>query len=943
MKKLLIVVLVAALGAGVMALVVCQRDAAPEGSAQLVVPSAHGRQKAPWEPYGFQCRDAPKRRRYNLPVLIQVNGHPAPNVRLLLDMEDPANYYFVEFTKDVSRIGKVESGLEADIGTTSPRGLRLKSENKVVVKRRRDSIAVVLNDALVARAEDEAFHGGQVGAGVLDQSAIVGFGSPQPCDAVDFADDFMKGPAEDGGWTTVAGSWDVAEIRNPSLSSNAFYYVGTAAGGSPPAAAVRGQWFWDDYRLRVACASLGTQDVGVFFYYRDPANYYLLRWNAAKQPDGTGGRKQLIKRWHGEDTVLAEQPGGYQPSVWYELVVEVVGQRIRAFIDGHELFTMTDDDLCFGKIGLHTATPSPAAAHFDDVVVQPVRAFEDAFATVAARRWRPLGGSWEQRRDGDTSYCFVSTRGPAKAVAGSSRWRDYTAAATLRLPPKLTPKGEVGVVAHYLDEMNYALFAWNPAAGTARLEALVEGERVVAERVEAPQAPAATRHILGLAFDHGVVSASLDGQPMASGWAPGLPKGKVGLFASAVADLAFDRVQVAFPLPPQPVLTSHEVFSREYSMSLWSGAASDWQDTAETIDGQALQPHWHRADFFGDATMEVEVKDEAAKAAASGAGVRACRLVLAADSTETVCSGYNFVFTWPTTKDAKAPCKAVLTRGKKVVAEKDVALDGPVSRLRLQRIGHHLIASVGYDPVLTFKDHEPLTGPRAAYATVGLPVPRKHVSVFSDNVQVYTFSRASTDWRTAAGTWQVTNRWQCDPRWSFFSGVPDSSKLVAIWNKHAFEGDVSVEFAVGPKMAGERGGSYTYVRDFNVTICADGKDLTSGYSFLFGGWNNARTGILRGTKLLAPSSHVIARSGIHRRWFYVKVEKRGNTLNYWIDGSRVLSVQDPKPLTGTRMAIWSWDCAIMVARVRISATRIGAKEPPEPRPGPCRTIYSLGR
>jgi len=43
------------------------------------------------------------------------------------------------------------------------------------------------------------------------------------------------------------------------------------------------------------------------------------------------------------------------------------------------------------------------------------------------------------------------------------------------------------------------------------------------------------------------------------------------------------------------------------------------------------------------------------------------------------------------------------------------------------------------------------------------------------------------------------------------------------------------------------------------------------------------------------------------------------------------------------MAIWSWDCAIMVARVRISATRIGAKETPEPHPGPCRTIYSLGK
>ena len=938
MRRLLIVIVVLGAAAGVVSVVYSRRPLPPPSRRGVVLGPAHGRHKAPWEPYGFQCRDAPRRRRYNLPVIIKVDGHPEPNVRLLLDMRDPANYYFVEFTRASTRIGKVESGLEADIGIRSARGLALGAENKAVVKRRYDAIAVVLNDSVVARAEDEAFHGGQVGAGVLDGSATVRFGTPQPCDPISFGDDFMKGASEGAGWATAAGSWKVAEIRNPSLSSNAFYYIGTALGGDPPAVSVRGQWFWDDYRLRVACASLGKEDVGVLFYYRDEDNYCLFRWNGADQPDGKQGRRQLVKRWHGKETVLAEQAGGYQRGVWYDLAVETIGGRIRAFIDDHEVLGATDDDLCFGKIGLYTATPSPTVAHFDDVLVQTIRAFEDDFATVAARRWQPLKGSWEQRTDDGRHLCFVTTEGAAKAVAGSSRWRDYTVSVTLRLPAALTPESEAGVVAHYLDEMNYAVFAWKPGSGTARLEARVEGERVALQQVQAPQALASTSHILDLACEHGVLTAGLDGQPLLSAWVSGLPKGKVGLYAARVGGLAFDRVKVAFPLPPEPVLTTNEVFSREHTMKGWAGTATDWEDTSESIDDRHVRPRWHRADFFGPATIEAEIKD---KPSPSGQP-SSCRLVLSAESTSAATSGYNYLFTWPA---AGGTPQAVLTRGTKVVGQKAVALDGRARRLRLRRIGDHVIASVNEEQIIAFHDPQPLTGSRAASVTDGLTIPSTDVSVFSDNVKVYTFSRASSDWRAAAGTWEVTNRWECDPRWSFFSGVPDSSRLAAIWNKYAFEGDVSVEFAVGPKMESARGGGrYTGTRDYNVTICADGKDLTSGYSFVFGGWNNARTGILRGDRLLAPSSFVIPRSsGIHRRWFYIKVEKRGNTLNYWIDGSRILSVQDPDPLTGNRVAIWSWDCGIMVSRVRISASRIRDKEPPAPVTGPCRSIYSLGR
>ena len=940
MKKLLVLLLfAAAAGAAAWFLVVAPRlgDGAGGASTQVNV-----LQKAPWEPYGYELRPGPNTRSYDLAAVITLQGTAPPNVRILLDVQDPpTDYHFVELTANRTRIGKVEGGLETPLGTSQPVGLASQGDNRVVVKRRYDAIQVVLNDQLVAGTEGDLFQGARLGAGVLDRSATVKLARPQPCDPVYFADDFMKGASEGGGWTTASGSWHVATLRNPSLSSNAFYYVASAPSGGPPATSVRGEWFWDNYRFRAAAVSFGREDMGLYVYYRDPNNYYLFRWNAESQPDGQRGRKQLVKRWHGQETVLAEAPGGYQPRVWYQIDVEAVGTRLRALIDGHEILSVTDANLCFGQVGFYSANAVPVESHFDDVLVQTVRSFEDDFSAEAAGRWRPLGGSWEPRHEGGRHSCLVATDLPAKAVAGSSRWRDYTFAAALRLPPRLIPPSEVGLVGHYLDETNYVVFAWRPAAGSARLMAMVEGEMVAQEQVAADKGLPNTVHLASLTWQDGTVTASLDGQPVASAWVPGLPRGKVGLYASEVTGLAFESARASFPLPPEPVLTTHEVFSHELSMEIWAGAANDWESTYETLDGRSTQVQWHRADFPGDTTMEIELKGDAAKAAAGGSGPRACRLVLSAESGKGTATGYSLSFRWPEAP-GDTTLKAILARGDATLAQRDVKLEHPARRLRFQRIGNTLIASVNEDPLLAARDPQPLDGQRAAFATHRLPVAREHVSVFSDNVKVYTFSRAATDWRPAAGTWEISNRWECDPRWSFFSGVPDGSSLAAIWNKYLFEGDVTVEFAVGPKMDSSRGGgNYQYARDFNVTICGDGKDLTKGYTFLFGGWDNTATAITRDAKAVAKSGSVIPRSsGIHRRWFYVKVEKRGPKLRYWIDGSQVLTYTDPDPLPGNRIAIWSWDCGLMVSRVRIGASAIKGTEPPGTPSATPRTIYS---
>src|SRR5205814_675854 len=123
------------------------------------------------------------------------------------------------------------------------------------------------------------------------------------------------------------------------------------------------------------------------------------------------------------------------------------------------------------------------------------------------------------------------------------------------------------------------------------------------------------------------------------------------------------------------------------------------------------------------------------------------------------------------------------------------------------------------------------------------------------------FSNAPTAWRTAGDAIaEVTYRWQCDPRWSFYSlkRVLAKARPAVLWNKTLYPGDVTVEFFVGNKMEGERGPPYTYARDINVTICSDGSDLTKGYSFLFGGQGNTGTMITRnGVEVKRSSKPVV--------------------------------------------------------------------------------------
>ena len=209
------------------------------------------------------------------------------------------------------------------------------------------------------------------------------------------------------------------------------------------------------------------------------------------------------------------------------------------------------------------------------------------------------------------------------------------------------------------------------------------------------------------------------------------------------------------------------------------------------------------------------------------------------------------------------------------------------------------------------------------------------VAVTSPHVLDYTFAAAPTDWRVQSGVWEMTNRWSCAPGWSWFGGR--SNETAAIWNKRKFSGDISVQFYIGFKM--ENSGTFDpvtkeyrwweYPADVAVTIGGDGQNLSSGYTFIVGANDNQRTVLLRGDKVVEESTareHVLASyedgtddmdNRVHRRWWYMRIDKVGSRVSCYLDNRRVFSYLDPKPLDAGQIALWTYKNGIMLSRVQI--------------------------
>jgi len=166
-------------------------------------------------------------------------------------------------------------------------------------------------------------------------------------------------------------------------------------------------------------------------------------------------------------------------------------------------------------------------------------------------------------------------------------------------------------------------------------------------------------------------------------------------------------------------------------------------------------------------------------------------------------------------------------------------------------------------------------------------------------------------------------RWPCTPEWSWLAGEGKSRGIAALWHKARFLGDVTLDVHVGPRTVDHGDGHPREIcRNFNVVLCGDGRNVTSGYSFVVGAGKAGKGAVLtRNGKVVAREPAYRIYSDAHNQWINVRAAKVGREIRLWVDDQAVLSWQDPDPLTGGRVGIWTNDNAIMVPRATIFYTK----------------------
>ncbi|MCS6858982.1 MAG: PA14 domain-containing protein [Abditibacteriales bacterium] len=581
------------------------------------------------------------------------------------------------------------------------------------------------------------------------------------------------------------------------------------------------------------------------------------------------------------------------------------GARLAVIYGGRTLVRTITTTWRGGALGYG---PTDGSVTFTDARYQPVEPvyFSDDFMRGAgAAEWEPLAGEWRIQSIGDprlaaNGFFFVG-RGTPNALAAAGRWfwDDYT----LHVSVRPTGTDAVGLCAYVQDPNNYFLFRWD----TQRKDLIKVFQGKPLPIASAPGGFEPRQwYRLTLSVQADALRVAIDGVPVLESQGQILfGQGKVALYTAGEQGAHFDDVLVTPAnepeVPPhQPEFA--EQFTREVTMEGWANPKGEWIPVSNVPNA-----FWHRGAFFGDHALHLRVH--------SGGAARSSLTACIGGDGRSFRSGYTLELN---TADGKTAAAQLLKQGQRVASADALPLraEQPLT-VSLERRGQHIRVALDDRPLWRFHAPAPLSGYRVGYQVQGWRVDFKDAAVKTPHVYDFTFHRAPTDWRVAAGTWEVASRWTCSPGWAWFGGW--SRDLAVVWHKREFAGNVVVQMFVAPRMDPQD--NYQRAGNLCITLCGDGRDVNSGYSFIFAGDHNKVTRILRGAQVVQETNQVLLPvpfHGVgHRRWFNVTAEKIGNTLSLYVDYQLALRYTDPQPLSGRHIALWTRNSGMMLARVTI--------------------------
>ncbi|MDQ3812766.1 MAG: hypothetical protein M3347_02310, partial [Armatimonadota bacterium] len=812
---------------------------------------------------------------------------------LLFDFKDNKNFYALELMPTSALLRSMIDGTPRRLASAP---MTWKPTSQITLKRRPWVMQVIVERRVVLTAYDATFNKGKIGFAAnggwsWKETRVQSIVQPIE-EELYFTDDFTRLEGQQTEWKEAGGKWTLTasseniSTTNMEMSANPFSYQAATPTGD--AFAHVGRRFWDNYDARISARPTGRGTMGLAVYVQDPKNYLAFLWSAVEGPKA----RQLVRVVDGSTTVLASAPGAFLPRQWYRVGVRTSPGYLEASLDGSPVFKVRND--WFGQGGVGLIARDMSAVNFDDLRVQSFDYYRLDFAETSTSAWTPVGGVWKAENGVLTSTSAPDEQGGTRVyLTGRDNWTGYE----MTVSARTGAAGGCGLMVGYRDNKNYAVFRWAgpqstlPFKGRQQLLHYRDGKATIVR--DDPVTVLATADTDGyvridLRMNAGQLAVYADNKMLAQTADERLALGRPGLWAQGTTPVSFRDVVMFFPPPPEKPKVPPKMASDSLMVG-WASPSGEWPPS----QGENGLEFWNTGDFFGDTTIEFPWRKAIHARGKLELALRAQR--------DRFDSGYVLRVEGA---EAKGDLRLTLLKGTAVLkqvdfnpqdlleaAEKEAGATPPAAEgesrpqgvpIRIELEGRGIAVSMGGRPVLAYlrdEKEEAPTGTSLSARATGFALRTKDLRAFSANRDDYTFNEAPTDWYSPSGNWSVISRWPCYSDWSFFGGQGLNPVL---WTKRTYSGDTVVEMYAHNQMDLPKELGYSKPGDLNLTIGGDGKNPSSGYSFVVAGWDNTRTRILKGSQVVAENATEAARfikpinhnMAFHRRWYYIRAEVR---------------------------------------------------------------------
>ena len=130
---------------------------------------------------------------------------------------------------------------------------------------------------------------------------------------------------------------------------------------------------WENYAVEATFKTPDNDGLGFLFHYTDAQNYYKLELDSEGMLDrnpgnGAGSVFNLIRMRNGVEEILGQVPGKYEPDMATNLRVEIIDNKIQAYINGEAIFAYPIEDHAHGQGTFGLYSWGNQGLTFDDVI-----------------------------------------------------------------------------------------------------------------------------------------------------------------------------------------------------------------------------------------------------------------------------------------------------------------------------------------------------------------------------------------------------------------------------------------------------------------------------------------------------------------------------------------------------------------------------------------------